>query len=285
MFGKLVKHEFRATRRVIPFVFLLTVFIAIMMMLSVLLNLSAITGLTLALLIIMIVAEVTVTYVLVIWRFYRTMCGNEAYLSHTLPVRPQLLLWSKLLVSFVWVALSYLVLFLCLTPVVIIIAKGTGSSFSEITDQMKSVWDFIGFGGHEVIVIPLIIVLFSISILYGLSEFFFSVSLGSTSKMHKYGVGGPILVYLGLYFGLQVVGLIAMMIPLAVKISMTDAGRVSYSVVTKNMLQWFLDQIKNSGGAANAGQFGLGTFLVMPVIMGVLLYVTSRIVEKHTSVR
>ena len=76
-----------------------------------------------------------------------------------------------------------------------------------------------------------------------------------------------------------------MMIPLAVKISMTDAGRASYSVVTQNMLQWFLDQVNNSGGAVNAGQFGLGTFIVMPVIMGGLLYATSRIVDKHTSVR
>lgn len=286
MFGKLVKHEFRATRRVIPFVFMLTVFIALMMTLSVALNLEAVVGITMGLLIIMIIAEVIITYVLIVWRYYKTMCGNEAYLSYTLPVKPQMLMWSKFLVSFVWAAISYLVFAVCMIPLIIIFAKGTGTTTADIFDQMKVFWEMIGLRGHEAAVIGTMIGLFVLSILFGLTQIFFSVSLGSTSKLHKYGIGGPILVYVILYFVLQIVSLIAMtLIPLAVEMKATEAGELSFRVVSRNMLQWFIETIRNAESASNAGLVGIGSYLVIPIIAAVLLFATSKIVDRHTSVR
>ncbi len=286
MFGKLVKHEFRATRRVIPFVFLLTVFLVLMMTVSVVLDLDTMVGLTLVLLIITMFAEVIITYVLVVWRFYKSMCGNEAYLSFTLPIKPQLLLWSKLLVSFVWVALSYLVFAGSIMMAVVIIAKGTGTSIQDIFEQIKIFLNMIGFGGHETAAIATIIGLFTLAILSGLTQIFFSVSLGSTSKLHKFGVGGPILVYVILYFALQFVTVIAMsVIPLAIEMDVAESGALSYRIVSRNMVQWFLEAIRNSEAGSNEGLIGLGSFLVIPLIIAALLFATSRIADKHTSVR
>ncbi|MBN1775579.1 MAG: hypothetical protein JW817_03845 [Clostridiales bacterium] len=286
MFSKLVKHEFRATRRVIPFVFLLTVFIAGMMTVSVALNLEAIVGITMGLLIIMLIAEVIITYALIVWRYYKTMCGNEAYLSHTLPVKPHLLMWSKFLVSFVWVAISYLVLAACMVLLIIIFAKGTGTTLAEIFDQLKIFWQAFGLRGHEVTVIVSIIGLFILSIVSGLTQIFFSVSLGSTSKLHKYGIGGPILVYVVLYFVLQIVSMAAMaLVPLAFAVQTTEAGELSFRIVSRNMLEWFIETIRNGEPVSNAGLVGIGSYLILPVLVAVLLYATARIVDRHTSVR
>ncbi len=286
MFGKLVKHEFRATRRVIPFVFLLTVFIAGMMTLSVALNLEAVVGISLGLLMIMVIAEVIITYVLIVWRYYKTMCAGEAYLSYTLPVNPQLLMWSKFLVSFVWAAISYLVFAVCLILLVAIFAKGTGTTIKEVFEQLETLWQMFGLRGQEGTVITAVIVLFVLSIASGLAQIFFSVSLGSTSKLHKYGVGGPILVYVALYFALQIVSAAAMaFIPLAIEFKATESGALSFRIVSRNMLQWFTEAIRNGNSASNAGFVGIGSYLVIPILVAILLYATSRIVDRHTSVR
>lgn len=286
MFSKLVKHEFRATRRVIPFVFLLTVFIAGMMTVSVALNLEALVGITMGLLIIMLIAEVIITYVLIVWRYYKTMCGNEAYLSHTLPVKPHLLMWSKFLVSFVWVAISYLVLAACMVLLIIIFVKGTGTTFAEVFDQLKIFWQAFGLRGQEVTVIASVIGLFILSIVSGLTQLFFSVSLGSTSKLHKYGIGGPVLVYVVLYFALQIVSMAAMaLVPLAFEVQATEAGELSFRIVSRNMLEWFIETIRNGEPVSNTGLVGIGSYLILPVLVAVLLYATVRIVDRHTSVR
>ncbi|MBN1892739.1 MAG: hypothetical protein JW780_08160 [Clostridiales bacterium] len=286
MFGKLVKHEFRATRRIIPFVFLVTVLVAVMMTVSVLLDLDAVIGLTIFLLILMVVAEVIVTYVLVIWRYYKSMCGNEAYLSFTLPIEPKMLFWSKMLVSFVWIALSYIVAAGVTMLLALVVTSGLGVSISDIADGFRYFWNLIGFAGHEAVAIPMIVFVFFITIIAGLTNVFFSVSLGSTSKFHKYGIGGPILVYIVLYFVLQIITAIAtMLIPLAVRVTPTETGELSYRIVSTPMVQWFIETVKNSSVEPQTSIVGIGSYILFPVIIATLLFVTIRIIEKHTSVR
>jgi len=289
MFGKLVKHEFRATRRIIPFVFLVTVILAVTMALSIILHLEALIGISLGLLIMMMIAQIVVTFVLVIWRYYKTMCGNEAYLSFTLPIKPQLLLWSKLLVSFVWVALSFFVLLGVVVLIIVSYAKSTGTPLSEITEQIKFFWNLFGLAGNEAVAIPVIIAMLIMSALYGLVQMFFSVSLGSTSKLHKYGIGGPVLIYVILYFVLQIVSVIFMgLIPLAVEFSQGATGSMTFRIVSRNMIEWLLGEITNSAvetGVSQVGLVGLGAWIVVPLVITGLLVATVRIIEKHTSVR
>jgi hypothetical protein len=289
MFGKLVKHEFRATRRIIPFVFLVTVILAVTMALSIILHLEALIGISLGLLIMMMIAQIVVTFVLVIWRYYKTMCGNEAYLSFTLPIKPQLLLWSKLLVSFVWVALSFFVLLGVVVLIIVSYAKSTGTPLSEITEQIKFFWNVFGLAGNEAVAIPVIIAMLIMSALYGLVQMFFSVSLGSTSKLHKYGIGGPVLIYVILYFVLQIVSVIFMgLIPLAVEFSQGATGSMTFRIVSRNMIEWLLGEITNSAvetGVSQVGLVGLGAWIVVPLVITGLLVATVRIIEKHTSVR
>lgn len=110
MLGKLIKHEFRATGRII------------LPMLGAVLVLSPFAGLVIAGfdkesfegvfkflggifvgLFFMAVAAICITsFIIMIRRFYSNLLRDEGYLMFTLPVSTHALVWSKLIVSFVW---------------------------------------------------------------------------------------------------------------------------------------------------------------------------------------
>ena len=110
MLGKLMKHEFRATGRI------MLPLLGAELLLSVLAGLS-VRGLdrlenmgflgvtyilTLSVFFLGLFALAVVAFVLMIQRFYRNLLRDEGYLAMTLPVSVDEQIWSKLLVSFVW---------------------------------------------------------------------------------------------------------------------------------------------------------------------------------------
>ena len=121
MLGKLIKHELRATARIMLPV------MGALLVLALLANLS-IYGLTsglsdvpvlriLFVLIVVffgiaIVATIVMAIVLMVSRFYRNLLKDEGYLMFTLPVSTHALVWSKLIVSLVWFLLTGLLIFL-----------------------------------------------------------------------------------------------------------------------------------------------------------------------------
>ena len=135
MLGKLLKHEFRATGRV-----MLPVYGAVLL-LAVLANVSLrvmdhVTGSFLTLLLGLIVvafifgiiAAAIMTAVLMIKRFYTNYLKDEGYLMHTLPVSVHELVWSKMLVSVVWFAATFVVIWLVILLTALI---QTGTSLAQ----------------------------------------------------------------------------------------------------------------------------------------------------------
>ena len=119
MLNKLLKHEFRATGRILVPVLGVVALLIVMANLSVRLVSQAQSGFLSVLCVLVIVlafigvilSEIVPVIVMVI-RFYRNLLSNEGYLMHTLPVNVHGLVWSKLIVSLVWVLITNLVLFL-----------------------------------------------------------------------------------------------------------------------------------------------------------------------------
>ena len=110
MLGKLIKHEFRATGRI------MLPLLGAELLLSVLAGLS-IRGLdrmenmgflgvtyvlTLVVFFLGLFALGVVAFVLMIQRFYKNLLRDEGYLAMTLPVSVDEQIWAKMLVSFVW---------------------------------------------------------------------------------------------------------------------------------------------------------------------------------------
>ena len=110
MFHKLVKHEFKATGRIILFLYLAAAVLSgVSLLLQKVANAIPLVSVAISLFsIILMIACPLVTYVIVILRFYRSCYGDEGYLTQTLPVSGKQIYFSKLLVAFCWCLLSIL---------------------------------------------------------------------------------------------------------------------------------------------------------------------------------
>ena len=147
MLGKLLKHEFRATGRI------MLPLIGAELLLSVLAGLS-VRGLdriqnmnflgvtyimTLIVFFLGLFAVGVVALVLMIQRFYRNLLRDEGYLSMTLPVSVDEHIWSKLIVSFVWFAAVAL-----LSVLAMLVMMAVGSKISFLGDiNFKEVFDVV----------------------------------------------------------------------------------------------------------------------------------------------
>ena len=289
MFGKLIKHEFRATARIIPFVFLVTVFLALVHIVTGKLNLGAASRVSLVLMIIMSFAQIAISFVLVIWRYDKNLYSNEAYLTHSLPVHPSELLWSKCIVGFVWVALSYIVGAAVFAGVMIADFVKSADQLSAIFKGFQALLAQTGLEDHQGILWAVIAVLLALSIGMLLAQAYFAITAGNLSKLHKLGVGGPLLVFFAEYIVLQFVGAFAtLFIPLGLRVSAAGNALPEFKLVTQNMFSQISKTIYQSGltgMGSEAGIIGIGYYILMPVIVIGLLYWTSRIITRHTSVK
>ena len=110
MLGKLIKHEFRATARVMLPVLGVLLLMSLLAGLSIrlldsgriVLMMRILAGLFIAAFIIGIIAAIIIAIVLMVNRFYRNLLRDEGYLMHTLPSNTHALVWSKLIVSLCW---------------------------------------------------------------------------------------------------------------------------------------------------------------------------------------
>lgn len=121
MLGKLLKHEFTATGRImLPALAAVT---GITLLANLLLRfgdalaqklrlLSALFVLVIVAAVVAVIAVEILTIVLMVLRFYRHILGPEGYLTHALPVNVHQLVWSKIIVSAVWIVVTNLLVFL-----------------------------------------------------------------------------------------------------------------------------------------------------------------------------
>ena len=121
MLGKLLKHEFRATgRTMLP---VLAVLSAVVLVTNLFVRFgdqlisryrlaAVLFALIVAAAVIGVIAAEVMAIVVMVQRFYKNLLGDEGYLMHTLPVNVHELVWSKLIVSLVWILATNLVIFL-----------------------------------------------------------------------------------------------------------------------------------------------------------------------------
>lgn len=285
MFSQLVKHEFRATRRMVPFVYLGTLGMGLVNMMSSRLDIEWLFQLSMLVLILLCVAEVILTYVLIISRYYKNLYGQEGYLMFTLPVKSSHLLLSKVLVSFIWIMLSYVVLAVAILFILASVGWRQGLGLQE---QIQGIFSFVDAVGTSPVMIALacLIGYAILGTLYLLAQVFFAITVGSLSRLHKMGLAAPILTYLVLYFILQLLTLAAMIIiPIGIQFTPTDVGGLSnVHLVLKGMGSMLVNGFNGTADGQTV-VIGLG-FVLVDVLGMIALYIaTSKIMAKHTSLR
>ena len=129
MLGKLLKHEFRATGRIMLPMMGAVLVLSLLANISMTVLANAVPGssaaekfnalrillvLIIVLFVVGMIAMSVMTVVLMVSRFYNNLLKDEGYLMFTLPVSTHELIWAKLIVSFVWFLTAGLLIFLVL---------------------------------------------------------------------------------------------------------------------------------------------------------------------------
>ncbi|UFU02727.1 hypothetical protein LQF12_14750 [Ruania suaedae] len=211
----LLKHEFIQTRG------LLGVAAGAAALLALLGSLLAATGwpvlgqLGLVMALMAIVALVPLTQILLAVRYWQSSHGRGGYLTQTLPVPGPQIYWAKMLWAWAASLLGALLsigLALAASPLV---AIGTGDQFRILTTlqqgwtlltDMAPVWGVVAA-----------VATFVAMILIWPAQYFFAATIGSQAPLNRWGAGGPVLVYIAVYLGVQIITFVSFAaVPLAV---------------------------------------------------------------------
>jgi hypothetical protein len=192
MLGKLLKHEFYATGRI------MLPLLAAELVLSVFAGLS-VRGLSgtqnMGILGVMYVTTLTVFFlglfavwvvalVLMIQRFYKNLLRDEGYLSMTLPVSVDEHIVTKLIVPFVWFAALAVLSVIALTVVGAIGASIPGLDFHTFTEGWPVDFGAVG-GGHVALFFLELLLICFLSSCASCLRCYTAMSIGCSAADHK----------------------------------------------------------------------------------------------------
>lgn len=208
MLGKVIKHEFMDTGKVlIPLnlgVCGLSVLSSVMLYLDVwadFMGLLLVAVLLADILALMALSLVSFIYLAV--RFFKSMFGSEAYLTHTLPASGFAKLNGKLFVAFVWEMLSTL---LCALSVVALVA----AALSHVEEEIP--WDKVVTELERILgmsvggMMWMFLLLAVISAFHNMLMIYASMSIGQL--FHKHKVGAAVVTYIIVYVVIQIIGML-----------------------------------------------------------------------------
>lgn len=146
MLGKLLKYEFKATGRFFLPLYGALIIAALIsrLFISLRFQLPTIIGVTIS--VILIISVFVIALIITLNRFYKNLLTNEGYLMFTLPVNTDRLIWSKLIVSFVWSVVSLIAIFIAIAIMSITDINIVGA-FSALTSALaqQGITNITGF--------------------------------------------------------------------------------------------------------------------------------------------
>lgn len=224
MLGKLIKYEWKSTYKV-GLMLLLGIVLATLMgfvifqapmwksmyrdssideVAEVLLNVASVFSVLIYVL--LLVGAVYGIYIFLVVRFYRSMYKSEGYLLHTLPVTKNQILFSKILVSTIWVYLITIAVIVSVNLFLLTmlsaisgesiadVMQATSDIYSEIYILFESLFSVSGFSMNMYWVIILLSSILGIPA--GLIIMFGAISIGQLFSKNR--VAMAILSYIGI---------------------------------------------------------------------------------------
>jgi len=156
------------------------------------------------------------------FRFYKSMYSGQGYLTHTLPVTPAQLLISKVLVSGVWLAITYLVM--VLSCIILIMGAAGGDGMLEAWKEIFAIYDALGFFTWGNLLFVLFVCVTSPFVV--VMQVFGSFTVGQLCAKHRVLMG--FVVYIGTLFASYIVSMVAQVISLAgVSLNMANPNALS----------------------------------------------------------
>lgn len=194
MLGKLIKHEFRATRRV-----MLPLAVAVLLM-AALSGYSAITldrevdygaltwvfVLSVVVFAVLLMSICVVSVIIMIERFYKNLLGGEGYLMFTLPVSVDALIWAKLIVSFVWFCVTAIASMLAMVLMGVVSAAFAfdAETIARLWRGTADLFKLVGAGNIIAYIFEGLVLMFLFSVSMCL-HFYLAMSIGQSFSNHK----------------------------------------------------------------------------------------------------
>ena len=190
MLSKLIRHEFRATVRIMLPLYLLMALTAALFNLFMhladrynYLALEIFRGISTFTFVVTLFGSAIVTLCLMVYRFYKNYMTDEGYLMFTLPVTTAQLIWSKLIVAIVWGAVTVLAM------AVSVFLGTVGQSFWEVfLPELRQAMNTLGENLSSGDIVAFIVEVVVLAIVGGLSSylmFYAAIAMGHSVANHK----------------------------------------------------------------------------------------------------
>lgn len=190
--------------------------------------------------------------------YWRSSYGRTGYLTQTLPVRGSTIYWAKMLwtwmVSLAGAVLSVVIL-LAASPIV---ARGVGGQPDAMLTVLREGWTTLNEMAPVWGVVAAVATML-VMILIWPTQYFFAASIGAQAPLNRMGVGGPILVWLGLYLAVQVLTFLSFAaVPLAIGVEGGRLAAVHFNV--------FAEMAANPSGSADVMPIGFVPALLLATL-------------------
>lgn len=273
MLGKLIKNEFKQTSRSLIAVYSAAGVSIVLMLLSYLTKIAWLGATGSAALIFIGALAILMTLVMVINNFARSLYGAQGYLSFTLPVKCSSLLFSKFIVSFVWIIVSYIVMLLTVF-IVIWYTKSQSNGMLEGIFDMVSQLQIVGDLPTLKLIAEYLLILGSgsiVTVISFVSFIYFAVTVANTRKFQSKPVLFGMIFFFIVYFINKVVSTELMLdLPLTIYVSGEGIG-IGF------------ESMQNAGSVLFS--YGIGGKIFTLVFSVLLLVITGRIMEKKVNVK
>ncbi len=197
MVGKLIKHELHSTLRVAAIPAIITILLAVLSRIFIETSSSGLAFTILAFYLFSIFATLLFGYFFGISSFYQSLFTGNGYLTLSLPVTPDQLIWSKLISAIIVMFAS--IMLCCLSACIFFIGMP-----QEMLERIINSFEFIGetiskFANGEPLFFVEVVISMIISIPMSFLVFYAVMSVGQlfTVKNRK---AISILLYIGLMF-------------------------------------------------------------------------------------
>ena len=201
MLGKLIKHELRHSARYTMSIYIAVIAISAIVGLSLLSSSTFLGVMSCFVLYAAGFIAVIVTLVSVIKNFYDTLFGRQGYLTLTLPVKCSTLLISKVVVSFIWIVVSFTLMALTFVMIFFYAKERSSGYFSMVSDAFSTSGLFEMLPSASTVIKFLIVAAIwaIITIFTYVSFVYFTVTVSNTRilQSHPKLLGG--IIFIGIF--------------------------------------------------------------------------------------
>lgn len=267
MLIKLTKHEFRATGRIMLPLYLILLVTSVGANLTtrglldtgfVVLDMLGVLLISAFFLAIMGVCVMSLA--VMIQRFYKNLLGDEGYVMMTLPVSIHQQIWSKIIVSAVWFALTVITIILacCIMAYQVGLVTQFFRALGDILSQLTAYYALNGVA----IVLELLVLCF-VGAAATCLQFYAALSIGQSRPNHK--LAWSVLFYFVLQFAIQMV----------VSVLMAVLGETP-------LYEWFIYTFDFHINGMTAIHLMMALMILLTAVYGAIFYfLTTFFLKKH----